>query len=267
MSQQLFKYGAQIGNDLFQNPRETGKLQLMIYAFLYKLNNPEVQFKELKLAWIPSAKQATMKDHKEVVEVEDYLNLIHQYLRNEQPDIYNKIKEAFTENQFANLFNPSEYHYNPVELTEAERKAQVKTTLQSKLDELQRHVLFSTSVGTSGSAAAKSEAKKKAKDLMEDIIKLVNDVGLDLANVKDISFMSLYLSNTADSNSAYIQLYDKIFKEGLKKSSYRIGLLRSKFRSLMQPLIKDYEDKFGSNLTKYIPFAKNAVNLYNTEDM
>lgn len=75
------------------------------------------------------------------------------------------------------------------------------------------------------------------------------------------------MSNNADSNSAYIQLYDKFLKERKGNMNRRRTVLYSKFKAYLQPLLEDYAKAYGKPITEYIPFTKGAINMYNTEKM
>ncbi|NJL44543.1 MAG: hypothetical protein HC945_04515, partial [Nitrosarchaeum sp.] len=94
------------------NQRERAKLQVMTYAFLFKLNNPKLKFKNLTTVWIPNQFMIQREDTERFVEVQSYLRMIEAFLKDKaalkkagmDPDIYNKILE-----QSPRIFDVSEY--------------------------------------------------------------------------------------------------------------------------------------------------------------
>lgn len=48
-SSTMFKYGVQDNISIMQNPRNTAKLQLMLYAMIIKMNNPDQKFQSLEV--------------------------------------------------------------------------------------------------------------------------------------------------------------------------------------------------------------------------
>lgn len=197
-SSRLFKYGAQKNLSIFETPRETAKFQLMLYAFMMKAENPDTKFRDLFVTWIPSRAKARLHDHRAKVEVEDYLGLIRDYLRNEEPQKYEALKQRlinkFGEREggikFNALFDPNEYEhgyeYNTKRILK-EKKA--KVTIEEKLQELRILTLYDLPGARKDDYAAAKSANME--NVFKDLLTLMNDLDFKEDQVRDISFLSL----------------------------------------------------------------------------
>lgn len=268
----MFKYGVQNNISITQTPRNTAKLQLMIYAFIMKVNNPDTKFDSLEVTWVPSRNQVNLQDHKKRVEVEDFLGMIRQYLENEQPDKFKTLKDNMTEEQFKRLFDPLEYEQDYEANTKARVKENnLKAELELKLQRLKELTMFNITGVANNNTQYENQTKsmeRQAKVLFEDIIKLSNDLGWKPEEyVRDISFLSMWLASNASQNSPYIQLYDKLLRAQKTKALARIDEIKSKEKPLLDEVQKIYWDVYGKPITENIPILKGAFANVNYEKM
>ena len=116
----LLKHGADLG--ITANNLNMAKLQLVWYAVFARLNDPSIQFRNLKVLYANN--EHTLSNSPAITalgtEVNDYLELIQKFLRDGQflqemgmdPDSYAKLEQEFISNGGTNLrelFNSSRY--------------------------------------------------------------------------------------------------------------------------------------------------------------
>lgn len=265
LSSKLFKYGTQNNISIYESPRSRAKLQLMLYAFIKKMNDPTSRFRSLEITWVPSATAMSMVDPYAKVEVEDYLGMLRDFFRNEKVKgtdytYYDLLKNKYDQQTLNRLFDPEEYESQYKYNTKAvlkERK--LKDAVEQELETL-RTLVLSDKEPTPKELALISQA-------FERVSKLKDGIPGKEHYIQDISWMSKWLANNADSNSAYIQLYDKFLKERKANMNRRRTVLYSKFRAFLQPILEDYARAYGKSLTEYVPFLKGSLNMYNTDKM
>ncbi len=115
-------FGSEIYNKLLEfglqtrlitdNPKNRAKLQIALYAFMLKLNNPDIQFKNLKVCHIPNSHSVSKPFTDADVDMENYLPMIEALFRDKEflssrglsTDTLSKIKESSPR-----AFNISDY--------------------------------------------------------------------------------------------------------------------------------------------------------------
>lgn len=265
----MFKYGGGATKNIMQTPRNTAKLQLMLYAFLMKIKNPSAKFDTLEITWIPDPEKVFFNDPDRFVEVRDYLNMIHSYIKREMPEVYAKMKQEMTKENFAKLWDFNEYEASfMLNSTLAEQKKEGKSLLKEKLDELRMFTFFSLAEHEGPSKKTqKTKYEKQAAIIFKEVMDLVNDIGVKEHEINDISFLSLWLSSNAHQLSGYIQLYDKMLKKAKAKVDARKTVYRTKFKHKMEAWLDDHHRVYGKSPLEYIPFTKGLLNFYRSEEL
>jgi len=248
----LMKYGDQL-DDIVDNPRNRAKLQIMAYAFMMKLENPDMQFKNLMAIWVPNAYQATKIDNKRKVEVDSYLKMIEDYLKQEKPDKY---KEIMRDNPSA--FDSTSYNHIPSELTEELKEKSADVLLANKKQELKtliNRTAFSTHVA--------GELKDKIADLTKEIIELEKDPTVNLTESEDMDFFTRWIGNFYDVNNPYLKTYNKILTEAKYKAETKYQKKKKKFDRLMLPVLNNYLRANGKGTINTISRDKlNFINYF-----
>jgi len=267
----MFKYGVQNNISIMQNSRSTAKLQLMLYAMILKMRNPDQKFDSLEVTWIPDKYQISLIDPKRKVEVEDYLGMIKQYLENERPEDLQKMRDDMGEENFNKVFDPLEYSSRYSEnLKEELKDKETQAILAEKLDELKTITTFNIA-GDRRSEEVKAQTAtfdKRAQKLFKEVMELTNDLGFDPAeSVNDIGFVSMWLASNAQQNSPYIQLYDKMLRARKKRAMERITKYTSRHKVHLDKIQKIYWRVHGKPFTENIAVLKGAFSMSNYQKM
>lgn len=186
----MFKYGVQNNITIMQTPRSTAKLQLMLYAMILKMRNPDQTFESLEVTWIPDRFQLGLQDPQKRVEVEDYLGMIKQYLENERSEDLARMREDMGEENFNRVFDPNEYANRYTENLKKELKdKETQAVLNDKLEELKLLTTFNIAGDRRTEELRNKTAAldKRAQVLFKEVMELTNDLGFDPAeSVNDI---------------------------------------------------------------------------------
>ena len=128
----LFKFGDTHENNIFNTSRNRAKLQIMFYALMVKLNNPNAKFKKLSILHLPVTSSKTRFQQlldkptgaEDTVEVASYLEMIQSFLTNKVEQIelglikeddlslYEQLEKEYKENggvDIKDLFNYKNY--------------------------------------------------------------------------------------------------------------------------------------------------------------
>jgi len=110
------KFGIQ-QHQIFESPKEKGKLEIMLRAMMLKTEHPEALFKNLMVQWTPSKGDVhSYQDPSRFVDVNTYIKTIQGSLR----DQYNQAKTQQEKDatiygkllklpHFESIFNPKTY--------------------------------------------------------------------------------------------------------------------------------------------------------------
>lgn len=190
-SSQIFKFGRRNNIDIYQSPRETAKLQIMLYALMFKINNPTMQFRDLQVLWVPNKSfiESGMIDHNRFVEVREYLGMIHDYLYDEykkssNPDntAYGKLKQL---PHFDKLFKVSEYVKGYDTSVYKNTLISGKSPVQQYaflMKELRKTTMFNVNKYKDSTSHAHVKAVQDAQKIMDQLLKLKKE-----ANISDMS--------------------------------------------------------------------------------
>lgn len=104
----MFKYASTSTEDMWDNPRNRAKLQIMWYALMMKVENPNAKFSNLEIQYIRNRRFIDEVDNRKFINVPAYLEMIENYLKTDKPEIYKELKEL---GHFNSIFNPATYNY------------------------------------------------------------------------------------------------------------------------------------------------------------
>lgn len=173
----LLKYGYTPRLNVFDEPRSRAKLQLMLYAFMIKVENPDARFRHLELLHIRNRFSITENDARRGVDVEAYLHIIKNTLQNENKEVYDRLSKL---PHFDKIFDPSEYQTITSRDVEADfTNLNPSEVLKLKTLELQELVMQDKDIIDNREKNFTSERAKKIQALMKEIIALRGTPGVN----------------------------------------------------------------------------------------
>ena len=257
-SYEVMRYGRQKYDNITDNARERAKLQLALYAVMIKANNPDAKFEGLEIAWIPDERIARTFDSKAKVQVDLYIPMIRDYIKNEMPDVWAKLENKDT------LFDPAEYSSS----YEAATRESMKTSghspsveYKNTLNRIAMLMQFSTSdndfkySGEDAVASRRQELKAQIRKL-SDLQKGID--GIDAASWEDdVSFLSKWIGTPKDIANAWVRVYQQLYEENRLAAQAEHDKNMATFMSYLRPVWEQYLKRKGmkdisiANRTKY----------------
>ncbi len=213
----FFKYGRTSIADVFDNSRNRAKLQLMLYAFIIKVEDPKARFRNLDVIHIRNQWSIAQEDPYKSVNVPAYLEIIKNTLKNEPQykELYKKLEEL---DHFDALFSPESYTVvTPQDFGSVNNVGSSKDLIEAKMLELQGLIMYDSAVrdlNTLGSGEEQrlkiAENRERITVLMEEIIKLKKDPNVSMA-LSDINmgYVDRWLGSQSYSTNPYVQMYYK----------------------------------------------------------
>lgn len=256
----IFRYGdSGVGSDLlWANPLNKAKLQLMLYAVLLKINNPNVKFRDLDVVWIPNEATLHVEDFIKKTQPGPYLDMIRQYLKYEKSGVYKSLEAKLGED-FKKIWDPKEYdagyskdlrkEINDSKLTDAD-------LLRLKIEQLRHAVFYDINPHTHQSKEGSSQRVKEAAKLSKEILELKSKVSDLEASTwdADISFMSTWLGTLSTINSPYVQIFNEFYRERKVEFNKRYQSSRLEFLSHIKPIYNAYLKRTGRKAVKDVTF-------------
>ena len=244
---EAMKYGIQ---DIYisDNQRERAKLQVMWYAFLYKLEFPDMKFRDLMTVWVPGRFVAEREDMDRFVEVSSYLSMIKMFLNDKQalkdagidPNVMKKILEKSPK-----IFNVGEY----TDKAGDELFENLKDSPFRPEEEYRRRVneiqiilgKFVTDRKIRVDELPEWE-KKRLAQLYREIAHIKSDpsLQLDVYPQGDIGWATQWIGNYSDVNMGIFQPWVKIRNErwNAYTQKHEMDLLR--LNTFVEPILKEY---------------------------
>lgn len=264
ISSRLLRYGEQ-NKQIHDSPRDRKKLQIMMYAFMIKLKNPDVKFRDLSIMWVPDRYTATSYDHARKVEVDDYLNMIKTYLKDKKALKEDGLNENLYDEvvkKSPKIFETSEYTYEFKENLEGlkgyEKNVQDKLISEVKdnddssakmaekaiidLTRLIGQAPVITKLGKNKYEELDKADQIKARRLTDRILQLIKDpdVALHVNPELDISVITSWIGNYSDLSVPQIQMWKK-FRDQQEEKAYKEFEKKDYIqKSLLRPVIDEY---------------------------
>lgn len=237
---EMFLYGTTPSTDIFVNPRNKGKLQLMWYMVLTKIHNPEVKFRDSEILHIPNFNYVTKVDNKSHINVEDYLYMIENYLKDKQPTAYTQIMEL---PHAKSIFDPTTYNAHDAKSVNLDvSDNDVAKQLRMKMLELQSLVLYDKDLEVKARKGYGNESAiyEKIQKLMKEIIDLKGQAKVDYSSWDtDMSWMDTWLGSMSASTNPYVQLYYKVLSEAKQEANEASAVWETQLHSWIKRLMRD----------------------------
>lgn len=244
----LMKYGATTTHDIVDNQRNKGKLDIMLRAFMLKINNPHIRFRNLIIAHIADSVSgaAVMKDSEQNVEVVAFLEMLQKFCKDKEvltklglsPALYEDIiKES------PDAFNPAHYvsNYNTDIITEIVRNVNQKTPndiLQEKINELQMIVARREHI-----SMLEPYDLKRARKLMTEIFQMTGTVNakIDLESTEypDIRMLEKFFMSYGDTTHPLVTTWIQFKRERKLLQERKVHAVLQEFDQLVLDFKKD----------------------------
>jgi hypothetical protein len=257
----ILKYGNQ-EIEIFDNPRERAKLQIMLYALTIKASHPDAKFRHLRVHWIPNEYEATRDDNKKDVEVRSYLKMVELYYKNEEPEAYKKLlKES------PKIFDPAEY------TSVSSSVATEMITKNMSAEDLLTHSMAELRiVGNKireqellGNMISPSLLEKQAR-LAATIADIKKYPGAgNLLDAEDISMVTQWIGAYEDVSNPMVMTVKLLQNERKALAIQKLDKINKQFSVLLNAVKKDYLRKSGKENIDSL--TRGRLNFINYQDM
>ena len=213
----IFQYGRTAGMDIYTNRRNMAKLQVLWYAVLAKYDNPDMRFKNLEVTNIPSEEYLTTIDPNRKVEVNAFMEMLVEYLKAKEPEMYSKLDKV------KGIFDTANYSANPME-AKYQGKNTTAEVLRFQTLQLQRLVLYEQDLAEYASDKKQQSKRRHVRNeiekLLQEIINLRGSGKIDFSSTNsEMSWMESWIGSAASSTNPLVQLYYTFLREQKKKAA------------------------------------------------
>jgi hypothetical protein len=248
----MLKFGGQgIGKDIIRDDLQSrAKLQIMLYALTLKLNNPDMKFRNLKGVWLENESVLKSKHLSVDVQANAYLAMIQDYLKNEEPDKWEALKNSMSKEDFAKIWRASDYMAG----YDHETHKQIKTTndglegtIKKTVEEI-RHAVYHDL--TANEFTADEESRSRVKEAAEKMQQYVDLIKGDFQSIQywddeQMSIVGSQLHSGATANSSLFQYYNQLKTEHKNKAESRYLQKKKIFDRLIKPIKQAYLERKG----------------------
>lgn len=254
LGSRIMRFGAQNGT-IYDDSVGRAKLQTMIYSMMIKLNHPEAKLLPPQVLHIPS--ETTAKNPRSVhqVDVTDYLAMMEQYFKSEEPEVYKKLIAKSPE-----LFNPVVYgaarnQQTIDKFTKSSDPSKLLFEKELELQRLQNQVSLRIKEQGGLSGGWTKEEKIKREELMRDILQ-AKTMGIRLPNTlkaeDDLKRFTKWVGTISDTNNEFIHGYAQLVEQSRDKIREEYKGIEEKYDALLATVMRER----GLD-----PFSKKSKNL------
>jgi hypothetical protein len=236
----FFKYGRTSTADIFDTARNRAKLQIMLYAFITKINNPKARFRNLDILYIRNQWSIADHDPYKAVNVPAFLEIIQNTLKYEHAEDYARLQKEVP--HFAQLFDAGAYvSFSNADFDSNHPKVSSSDRIAHKMRELQSAIMYDSIVKDIHTKVPPDigAMRKNIAKLMEEIIELKKDPAVNMA-ITDVNmgWMDAYLGSQSYSTNPYVQLYYKELSKSKQLARDNNHRVTRQFDILLAKLIK-----------------------------
>jgi hypothetical protein len=241
------KYGLQT-TYISDNQRERAKLQVMLYAFLLKLQHPDMKFKDLMTVWIPNQFLGEREDMDRFVEVSAYLSMIKAFLNDKEA-----LKNAgIDQNVMDKILKESPKIFDVSEYTDKSTNSLIETLVDSQYkpeEEYRRRVLEIQAILGRLKERRQIRLEELPEDMKKRLAQLYEEVAvmradpslqLDVFPGEDIGVITEWLGNYSDVNMGMFQTWVKIRNDEWNAYTFMHEDDIAHVNKLMEPIMDEY---------------------------
>lgn len=229
---------------LTASEHDLAKLQVMLYAFMLKVENPDMLFRNLLVMWMPSEQRALHNSSRKYVEVGTYLRMIENYLRQTDIKKYQEIKA-----KSPNAFNIDHYTTTNTETINGIQKSRDVNTgyavslMKQKLREIMTQYPTQSKMPP--------EKKKLVAKLTSQIYAYEKMPGVQLDEAvigEDLTLIQQLIATFGDitqDQMPYFSEWHRKFKAHSYKASKQVEKKVAGLRAFTRPLVEEYLEKKG----------------------
>lgn len=249
----LISFGLQ-SRLITDSPKNRAKLQIALYAFMLKLNNPDMQFKNLKVAHIPDSHTANRPFVDADVDVENFIPMIESLFKDKKflelaglsSDTYKKIKEASPR-----AFSIGDYQSATSSAYSDLAQKGAGPATASKIADIN---YLSNKKDLEGSLS-REEQKILAK-ATQDLLDMENILGVKLPREipadYEIGLITKLTGTYMDTNNPYLKMLKVLQDQRMDKAVQNYTKIERKFDMLLEDVIKEHpENKVGKTAGRY----------------
>lgn len=225
-------------------------IQLMTYALMYKIQNPDAKFNSLDVLWMPDADAIFGARFRNPVPVDQILPMIRRMMEAKMPNELARLKTELGEQRFNALWKPSEYtsSYSKDLRNEMNKNEDypIAEQIQIKLQKIRSIILSDLNPNNYNKGEFSGEKaglkNKQVSKLMAEVLELqkrASDLEVQSVN-EDISSFQYWLFTANTTSSPYIQTWDHMFMKKRAQYLSETERMRNEFLSLQNPLKEIY---------------------------
>jgi hypothetical protein len=244
-------FGDVVGQDLKDDPLTAAKLQVMLYAMMFKMQNPDAKFKSLTVHKVNRFKGAKRNSNNAAVDIEAYMEAIGSWMKAEHPEVYKKYADTA-------VFRASEYYgYANNTVTAAARAgvniSDIRPQWESELLSLvHRHQGISPRVVD---RAGMYEQRQSIADLSKKILDL--EAGGDMyrqyensGGIQDLTIVERWMASYENINNPFLNNFKTMYDQRKHQALREINTKMAHFQNLLTPIYNDWIRDTGRSTTK-----------------
>ena len=246
----IMNHGDQI-KTITNSPLDKAKLQLAFYAVIMKLENPNIRFRDLKVAYAANEYSAVVNNPNTSVEVEAFIPMVEQLLKDKEVleelglplDTHARMLEKSKD-----VFNTG--HYSHSSSYKAEDAILSGKSGRRTLKEINRSISILEQRLKLPEVANNPSELMRVRALISELLKEkhkfdtdFDGVALNIAASEDAGLVMSYLGNIKDSKNPVIQNIVKMYT--IAKETFRKATMKklSNMKKLTDDLRKEYISK------------------------
>lgn len=244
----IFKWATDKAQSSMQKSRlNDAKLEVAFRAMMLKLQNPDVIFEDLFVAHVNERRGA----RKETIMLQDYLDMIGNYYKSEQPEVYREL-------MLKKVLNADNYWGKSSTLVAMEAEKGIlhgKTNaayVRSLYDEL---LVIQNQISRLPNEYIDKNEKRtrlgKLEDERQKLIEAIMEVSSDKAaqqlftDGEDISMPDLWLGTNYDVKNELAQVFFEIMREKKQAARDKIRANEQQYQKVAEAVLDEYLSKKG----------------------
>lgn len=238
LGSRIMKYGNQTNGPITDTSIDRAKLQTVLYSMLIKLNHPEAKLLPPKILHLPNEYKALSPDTVHEVDVADYLRMIENYYRAEEPAKYKALLEKSPD-----IFNPLSYGHATNSTIENEFLASENPSKLLERKELELQALQNSfHLKQDGDKDWDPEDRKRRDKLMKEILQ-ARSMGIQLPNHMNaehgVKLMTKWVGTLNDSHNPFLQAYAQRIEQARTEARNEFRDIQMEYDSLLSKVMAD----------------------------